>query len=190
MSKALIIVDVQNDFCEGGALAVAGGAAVARAVTDFARAHASDYSQIIASRDWHDADNNNGGHFDLWPVHCVAGSSGAAYHPSLDQSLISLHIFKGQGSHGYSIFEGVTKSGEKMVDALTARNIDSVDIVGLATDHCVRASALDAKRAGLNVRVITSLTAGVSPETTERAIDEMVDAEVDVVPVVGLAESN
>ena len=77
-----------------------------------------------------------------------------------------------------------------MADALAARNIDSVDIVGLATDHCVRASALDAKRAGLKVRVITSLTAGVSPETTEQAIDELVDAEVEVVPVVGLAESN
>lgn len=190
MSKALIIVDVQNDFCEGGALAVTGGAAVAKAVTEFVRAHASDYSQVIASRDWHDADNDNGGHFAIWPVHCVSGSHGAAYHPNLDQSLISLHILKGQGAHGYSIFEGVTESGEKFTDALRSLNIDSVDVVGIATDHCVRASALDAKKAGLKVRVISSLTAGVTPQTTEQAIDELVDAGVEIVPVAGLAESN
>lgn len=183
MSKALIIVDVQNDFCEGGALAVTGGAAVAKSITDFVKKNVGRYSKVIASRDWHDADNDNGGHFTTWPVHCVAGTLGAQYHPNLDQSLIGLHILKGQGAHGYSIFEGVTESGEKFEDALRDLGIDSVDVVGIATDHCVRASALDAKRVGLQVRVITSLTAGVSVETTEKAIDELIDADVEVVPV-------
>ncbi len=192
MSRALLVIDVQNDFCEGGALAVAGGAAVASKISDYLGS--SNYDLVVASRDWHDADNNNAGHFaeagtqpdylTTWPVHCVANTNGANYHPNLETSHIDLDIFKGQGQNGYSIFEGVTVNGEKFADVLKRNNITEVDVVGIATDHCVLASALDAKRHDLKVRVISSLTAGVSAATTEAAIDQMIDRGIEVVPSV------
>ena len=192
MSRALLVIDVQNDFCEGGALAVAGGAAVASKISDYLES--SNYDLVVASRDWHDADNNNSGHFaeagtqpdylTTWPVHCVANTNGANYHPNLEPSHIDLDIYKGQGQNGYSIFEGVTINGEKFADVLTRNNITEVDVVGIATDHCVLASALDAKRHDLKVRVISSLTAGVSAATTEAAIDQMIDSGIEVVPSV------
>jgi nicotinamidase/pyrazinamidase len=188
MSKALFVIDVQNDFCEGGALACQGGAQVASSITNYLRGNKSHYDTVIASRDWHTPNSQNGGHFPLagsepdfvstWPLHCIAGTQGAEYHPNLDASLIDLHIKKGQDQHGYSIFEGVTDSGESIQDLLTRLGVTEVDVVGIATDYCVRASALDAKNSGLNVRVITSLTAGVSAASTEAAIDELVDAGV------------
>ena len=189
MSKAILVVDVQNDFCEGGSLAVAGGAAVAKKISEFLKS--SSYDLIVASRDWHDSDNDNSGHFaesglepnykTSWPVHCVASSEGANYHPNLDLDLIQEHVFKGQGAHGYSAFEGVTEAGGTLANLLSERGIDQLDVVGIATDHCVLASALDAKKLGLAVRVISSLTAGVSPESTERAIDSLIDSGVEVV---------
>jgi nicotinamidase/pyrazinamidase len=190
MSKALLVVDVQNDFCEGGSLAVAGGAAVATKISQFLKS--SNYDLVVASRDWHDSDNNNSGHFadsgsepnykTSWPIHCVANSKGANYHPNLELDLIQEHVLKGQGAHGYSAFEGVTEAGGTLADLLTQNRIDQLDVVGIATDHCVLASALDAKELGLNVRVISSLTAGVSAESTERAIDSLIDNDVEVVP--------
>jgi len=192
MSRALLVIDVQSDFCEGGALAVAGGAAVASKISDYLES--SNYDLVVASRDWHDADNNNSGHFaeagtqpdylTTWPVHCVANTNGANYHPNLETSQIDLDIYKGQGQNGYSIFEGVTVDGEKFADVLTRNNITEVDVVGIATDHCVLASALDAKKHNLKVRVISSLTAGVSAATTEAAIDQMIDRGIEVVPSV------
>jgi nicotinamidase/pyrazinamidase len=189
MSKALLVVDVQNDFCEGGSLAVTGGAAVAKKISEFLKS--SSYDLVVASRDWHDSDNDNSGHFaeldtepnykTSWPVHCVAKSEGANYHPNLELDLIQEHVFKGQGAHGYSAFEGVTKSGGTLANLLSEKGIDQLDVVGIATDHCVLASALDAKKLGLAVRVISSLTAGVSPESTERAIDSLIDSGVEVV---------
>lgn len=190
MSKALFVIDVQNDFCEGGALACQGGAAVAASITNYLRANRSSYDVVIASRDWHTPNSENGGHFPpdgsepdfvtTWPLHCIAGELGAEYHPNLDSSLIDLHIKKGQDNHGYSIFEGVTDSGESMQESIARLGITEVDVVGIATDYCVRASALDAKNSGLEVRVITSLTAGVAAASTEVAIDELVDAGVKV----------
>ena len=190
MSKALFVIDVQNDFCEGGALACQGGAAVAASITNYLRANRSSYDVVIASRDWHTPNSENGGHFPpdgsepdfvtTWPLHCIAGELGAEYHPNLDSSLIDLHIKKGQDNHGYSIFEGVTDSGETMQESIDRLGITEVDVVGIATDYCVRASALDAKNSGLEVRVITSLTAGVAAASTEVAIDELVDAGVKV----------
>jgi nicotinamidase/pyrazinamidase len=190
MPKALLIIDVQNDFCEGGALAVAGGAAVAAKITKFLES--SNYDLVVASRDWHDADNNNSGHFadsgsepnykTNWPVHCVAETSGAQYHPNLNADAIGEHIYKGQGQNGYSIFEGITKSGQTFEQLLAQNKIDEVDVVGIATDHCVLASAMDSKNYGLKVRVISSLTAGVSEATTEAAIDQMIDNGIEVVP--------
>jgi nicotinamidase/pyrazinamidase len=191
MSKALFVIDVQNDFCEGGALACQGGAQVATSITNYLRGNKSHYDTVIASRDWHTPNSPNGGHFPVagtqpdfvstWPLHCIAGTPGAEYHPNLAASLIDIHIKKGQDQHGYSIFEGVTDSGETIQDLLTRLGITEVDVVGIATDYCVRASALDAKNFGLDVRVITSLTAGVSAASTEAAIDELVDAGVTVV---------
>ena len=189
MPKALLVIDVQNDFCEGGALAVAGGAAVALKITQFLES--SSYDLVVASRDWHDADNNNSGHFadsntepnykTNWPVHCVAETNGAQYHPNLNVEAIDVHIYKGQGQNGYSIFEGITESGQTFDELLNAHQIDEVDVVGIATDHCVLASALDSKNHGLKVRVISSLTAGVSEVTTEAAIDRMIDSGIEVV---------
>lgn len=189
MGKALLVVDVQNDFCEGGSLAVAGGAAIASKISEYLKS--SKYDLVLASRDWHDADNNNSGHFadtgvdpdykNSWPSHCVATTTGADYHPNLAAELIQIHILKGQGSHGYSAFEGVTGDGETLENILEAKKIDQLDVVGIATDHCVLASALDAKENGLKVRVISSLTAGVSPESTESAIDSLIDHGVEVV---------
>lgn len=168
-----------------------GGAKVASRISDFIDSHKGQYQLIAASRDWHDADNNNSGHFAApgkapnfetnWPVHCVAGTLGANYHPNLSTSNIEVDIFKGQGSHGYSIFEGVDTKNQSFRELLNQRKIQAVDVVGIATDHCVRASALDAKKSGLEVRVISSLTAGVSPASVEAAIDEMIDAGIEVV---------
>jgi nicotinamidase/pyrazinamidase len=189
MPRALLVIDVQNDFCEGGALAVSGGAAVAGKISKFLET--SQYDLVIASRDWHSPIGNNSGHFadvgsepnykSTWPVHCVAETDGAAYHPNLNTELVGEHIFKGQGENGYSIFEGVTSSGQSFAELLKTHQIDEVDVVGIATDHCVLASALDSKNHGLKVRVISSLTAGVSEVTTEAAIDQMIDSGIEVV---------
>ena len=189
MPKALLVIDVQNDFCEGGALAVAGGAAVAGKISKFLEN--ADYDLVVASRDWHNPHSNNSGHFadigsepnytTTWPVHCVADTVGANYHSNLNTELIGEHIFKGQGQNGYSIFEGVTNSGQPFAELLASHQIDEVDVVGIATDHCVLASAMDSKSHGLKVRVISSLTAGVSETTTEAAIDQMIDNGIEVV---------
>ncbi len=191
MAKALLVIDVQNDFCEGGALACEGGAAVASKISSFIRDHEAHYDFVIASRDWHTPNDSNDGHFppagvqpDLvrtWPLHCIAGTSGAEYHTNLDQSLIDIHIKKGQSANGYSIFDGITDQGDSFEEVLQKHAITEVDVVGIATDYCVRASALDSAKHGLSVKVISSLTAGVSAESIERAIDEMVDAGVTVV---------
>ncbi|NII50118.1 isochorismatase family protein [Frigoribacterium endophyticum] len=194
MSRALIVVDVQNDFTEGGALAVTGGARVAQAVTEHLRRSGGRYDLVVASRDWHAADGDNGGHFstepdwvDSWPVHCVAGTPGADYHPALDATLVDVHVTKGTGSPAYSVFEGVTGDGSSAAEALASRGVDEVDVVGLATDHCVRASALDAARSGLRVRVLTDLVAGVGAESSEAALDELRAAGVETVPSTEVA---
>ncbi|MEO5920134.1 MAG: isochorismatase family protein, partial [Pseudolysinimonas sp.] len=127
MTRALFVIDVQRDFTEGGALGVEGGAAVAAGITDYLRAHPDDYDVVFASRDWHDGDNDNGGHFATdaapdfvvtWPRHCVAGEPGAEYHPALDTTLVDVHVRKGQGRPAYSIFEGTTEAGGTLTEAL------------------------------------------------------------------------
>ena len=186
--RGLLIVDVQNDFCEGGALGVAGGGAVARGISDYLKHHAGEYALIIASRDWHDADNDNGGHFapkgthpdfiSTWPVHCVAGTDGAKYHPDLATDAGAFHVKKGQGVPSYSMFEGTTDEGHTVEGLIFSHSTSEVDVVGLATDHCVRASALDARKAGVSVRVLRDLVAAVSPVTEESALEEMSKAGV------------
>ena len=194
MSRALFIIDVQNDFTEGGALGVDGGDAVAAGITAYLRAHPDRYDVVIASRDWHDApgddnSNDNGGHFaldaapdfvDSWPVHCVAGTVGAQYDPGLDAELIDVHIRKGQGKPAYSIFQGTTEDGDELPVVLDKLAVTDIDVVGIATDYCVRASALDALHAGRHVRVIDDLVAGVAQQSSVAAIRELAAAGVDI----------
>ncbi|QYH37021.1 isochorismatase family protein [Salinibacterium sp. M195] len=191
MVSALFIIDVQNDFTEGGALGVAGGAAVAADITTFLWANAQDYCVVIASRDWHDATNDNGGHFavdeepnfvDTWPRHCVAGTTGAEYHPALNTEQISLHVRKGQGVPAYSIFEGTTDDGETVPALLDRLGVDRIDVAGIATDYCVLASAMDAAASGRKVSVLTKLTAGVAPESSVAALATMKEAGITLVP--------
>ena len=184
MSTALFVVDVQNDFTERGALAVTGGDEVAERISRFLAAHAADYEIVVASRDWHDAEGDNGGHFaaeepdfvDTWPVHCVAGTPGAAYDEVFDTSAVTHHLRKGQGRPAYSLFEGVGDDGITAAQLLESHGIRDIDIVGLATDYCVRASALEAIEHGRRVRVFTDLVAGVHPESSERALAEIAHA--------------
>lgn len=195
MSRALFIIDVQNDFTEGGALGVRGGNAVASGITAFLAERSADYSTIFASRDWHDASNDNGGHFatdaepdfvDSWPVHCVAGTHGSEYHPALDTSEVTFHIQKGQGVPAYSIFEGVTADGETVQQLLTSRGVTAIDVVGIATDYCVRASALDAIEHGQQIRVLSDLVAGVAPESSAAALAELGHAGAVIVTAASL----
>lgn len=188
MTRALFIVDVQNDFTEGGALGVEGGDAVASAITDHLAKNAGDYDVIIASRDWHNQGDTNGGHFsdspdfvDSWPVHCVADTDGAAYDALLDVTTVTHHVKKGQGKPAYSLFEGVTDEGGTVAQILVDNGVISVDVVGIATDYCVRASVLDAIEHGVNVRVLTTMIAGVAAESSQRAIAEMGHAGAEIV---------
>jgi nicotinamidase/pyrazinamidase len=180
VTKALIVVDVQNDFCEGGSLAVAGGAAVAAAVS--AHIAAGGYDHVVATRDYH---VDPGGHFsetpdyvDSWPVHCVAGTPGASFHPELDVTAVQAVFSKGAYEAAYSGFEGSSSAGEQLTDWLRVRDVDQVDVVGIATDHCVRATAIDAVRAGFATTVLLDLTAGVSAATVDGALERLRDAGV------------
>jgi len=188
--RALFIIDVQNDFTEGGSLGVAGGKAVALGITEYLRPNAADYDVVIASRDWHDGDTDNGGHFattaepdyvDTWPRHCVAGTQGAEYDPGLDSSLIDIQVRKGQGVPAYSIFEGTTDDGSTIAAKLDELGVTDIDFVGIATDYCVRASALDALETHRKVRVLGDLVAGVAPDSSAAALEELTEAGAVVV---------
>jgi nicotinamidase/pyrazinamidase len=181
--RALIIVDVQNDFCEGGSLAVTGGTAVAQAINALlAGKHGYDY--VVATQDHH---IDPGSHFsdtpdfvDSWPRHCVAGTAGADFHPQLDTSAIEATFRKGEYAAAYSGFEG-SADGVGLSAWLTERGVDEIDVAGIATDYCVRATAEDAARAGFTTRVLTDLTAGVSPDSTAAALAGMRSAGVHLV---------
>lgn len=186
MSRALIIVDVQNDFCEGGALAVSGGAAVAEGVSRYLGEHRGEYDAVVATADWH---IDPGDHWseapdfrDTWPVHCKVGTTGAEFHPGVSAALEQVEaVFrKGEYEAAYSGFEGAADDGTGLEAWLKHRDVEQVDIVGIATDHCVRATAIDAAGAGFDTRVLLPLTAGVAPETIAAAEDEMRSAGVDL----------
>ena len=188
MTRALLIVDVQNDFTEGGALAVTGGDALAAGVSAYLAAHPGAYPTVIASRDWHDAEGDNGGHFsaepdyvDTWPVHCVAGTTGAEYDPLLDTEAVTDHVRKGQGRPAYSMFEGTADDGSTVAEILSRRGVLDVDVVGIATDHCVRASALDAIAHGVDVRILTDLVAGVAEGPSAAALAELAHAGAELI---------
>ena len=184
--RGLLIVDVQVDFCEGGSLAVVGGSAVAADVTSYLEASHEAYSLVVASRDWHDPDSTNDGHIALplatpdyvtsWPVHCIAGTPGAEYHPGLSLEFLTHHVRKGMGSNGYSAFSGVVSGFGSLASLLHDESIDALDVVGIATDHCVRASGLDGRSAGFEVTVLTDLIAGVSADASARALAELTSA--------------
>jgi nicotinamidase/pyrazinamidase len=180
--RALIIVDVQNDFCEGGSLAVTGGAGVARAIGSVL---GDGYDQVVATRDFHiDPGEHFSAHPDYthsWPAHCVAGTSGADFHPDLDTSSVTEVFRKGEHAAAYSGFEGADSAGTLLADWLRSHDIDAVDVVGIATDYCVLATALDAVRGGFTTRVLLDLTAGVAPESTAAAVEEMRAAGVELV---------
>ncbi len=184
--RALIIVDVQNDFCEGGSLAVEGGAAVARDISSLLASPDHGYAHVVATNDYH---IDPGSHFSdtpdywqSWPVHCVAGSTGAAFHPAFDTTSVEAVFRKGTHAAAYSGFEGVDEKGTPLGDWLREHDVDQVDVVGIATDYCVRATALDAAAAGLRTRVLLGLAVGVDPRTTAEAIAAMHEAGVEVIP--------
>jgi nicotinamidase/pyrazinamidase len=176
MTRALIVVDVQNDFCEGGSLAVAGGTAVAEAITAHLSSSAGAYAHVVATRGHH---IDPGPHFaeqpdflETWPAHCVVGTDGVELHPALDREPLEAIFDKGEYAAAYSGFEA-RADGVPLADWLRERSVDAVDVVGIATDHCVRATALDAVGNGFNTRVLLPLTAGVTDGTTDAAIEEL-----------------
>jgi nicotinamidase/pyrazinamidase len=181
MTRALVVVDVQNDFCEGGSLAVAGGAAVAAAITAHVRSAADRYAHVVATRDHH---IDPGGHFaeqpdylETWPRHCVVGTDGVELHPQLDRGPIEAVFDKGEHAAAYSGFEGAA-DGVGLAEWLRDHGVDAVDVVGIATDHCVRATALDAVAHGFATRVLLPLTAGVAEGSTEAALEQLRTAGV------------
>ncbi|MEV7778681.1 isochorismatase family protein [Kitasatospora sp. NPDC088351] len=194
MHRALIVVDVQNDFCEGGSLAVSGGAEVAAAITDLIAESSPGYQHILATRDNHidpgDHFSDRPDYINSWPVHCVAGTEGVGFHPNFAPSVTSGAIEavfdKGAYAAAYSGFEGIDENNRGPVEWLRERQVTEVDVVGLATDHCVKATALDAARAGFTTRVLLDLTAGVMPATVSAALEELRAAGVELVgsPVV------
>jgi nicotinamidase/pyrazinamidase len=190
MTRALIVVDVQNDFCEGGSLPVSGGARVAADINELLhRWHARgedapSYDVVVATKDHH---IDPGSHWsakpdfvESWPVHCKVGTEGAAFHPNLDPVPFDEVFFKGEHEAAYSGFEGRTSSGEPLADWLRARQVEEVDVCGIATDHCVRATALDGAGASFTTRVLTALCAGVAEESTAAAITELAGAGVEI----------
>ncbi|OBJ49337.1 isochorismatase family protein [Mycobacterium sp. 1423905.2] len=182
--RALIIVDVQNDFCAGGSIPVPGAAALPAAINGYL-AGDPDYQHIVATKDFH---INPGDHFSdhpdfssSWPPHCIAGTAGAEFHPDLDTSRIEAVFYKGAFSGAYSGFEGVDENDTPLLDWLRQRQVDRVDVVGVATDYCVRMTSKDAVRAGFVTRVLLRLTAGAAPESSRDAIEDMRRAGISVV---------
>jgi nicotinamidase/pyrazinamidase len=181
MRNALLVIDVQNDFVEGGSLPVTGGRDVAAMVSRHIRHFKSEYEFVVATRDYHE---DPGEHFsdhpdfkNSWPPHCVAGTPGAALCAPIQnlvrEKLIQAVVTKGQHAAAYSGFEGVDPRGHPLYDVLKEARVDHVDICGLATDYCVRATALDARKHDFQVRVLLNLCAAVTPETGQLALEEM-----------------
>ncbi len=191
MKPALIIVDVQNDFCPGGALAVPNGDRVVPVVNDYSRRFASAGLPIFASRDWHPSETT---HFATrggpWPVHCVGGERGAEFHPDLHLPGTTRVVSKGQGAteDAYSAFQARDESGTLLPDLLRQAGVEKVYVAGLATDYCVKATVLDALRSGFQATLLVDASRGVNvaPGDSEEAIAEMVGAGADVATLARL----
>jgi nicotinamidase/pyrazinamidase len=193
MKRALIVVDVQNDFCEGGSLAVTGGAEVAFKIGELLHQwsekapQAPAYDLVVATRDHH---VDPGDHFAphgtepdfvrTWPAHCVVGTDGEAFHPNLDPQPFDAVFLKGEHAAAFSGFEGRTAEGTALADWLSENDVSHVDVCGIATDYCVRATALDAVRNGLRTRLVQALCAGVAPESTATTLQELREAGVTI----------
>lgn len=184
--RALVVVDVQPTFCEGGALPVVGGNATAGAIADYAGAHRDRYALVVTTQDWH---ISPGPHFsdspdfvDTWPPHGVAGTAEAELHPALAGLHPDASVRKGAYAAAYSGFEGADEEGRSLETILREAGITDVDVVGIAESHCVRATTLDALRLGLRARVLTDLTVPVSPELGAAARSEMAQAGAELVP--------
>ncbi len=183
---ALLVVDVQNDFCAGGALAVPRGDRVVEPINRLLAAYAAADAAVFASRDWHPTGTS---HFidrgGQWPVHCVADTPGAAFHPRLTLPDGTAVVSKGQvpDSDGYSAFDGTLSAGETLEAALRERNVGHLTVCGLATDYCVRASVLDARARNLTVAVVREAIAAVNlkPGDETAALDDMCAAGADIV---------
>ncbi|WAC93744.1 pyrazinamidase PncA [Mycobacterium sp. Aquia_213] len=185
--RALIIVDVQNDFCAGGSLPVTGGAEVAAAINDYL-AGEPGYQHVVATKDFHidpgDHFSDHPNYSSSWPPHCIAGSPGAEFRSDLDTRPIEAVFHKGAHAAAYSGFEGADDNETSLLDWLRQRGVDEVDIVGIATDQCVRRTAEDAARNGLRTRVLVDLTAAVAPSSAAQALAEMRSAGVELIEVV------
>src|SRR5690625_2199178 len=188
-TRALLVVDVQPTFCEGGALGVEGGNAVAEGVADYVSNQRGNYALVATTQDWH---IDPGEHFakapaepdyiNTWPPHGVAGTSEAELHPALAHLKADVTIKKGQYDHGYSGFDGTTGTGEKLAEVLRGAGITAVDVVEIGRASCVRATALDARELGLDVRVLSDLTVPVSEDQGVTARQEMAAAGVELLP--------
>ncbi len=186
MSRALLVVDVQNDFCEGGSLAVPGGAAAAAAITGHVAAHRDRYALVVTTRDWH---VDPAGHFAAagadpdyratWPVHCVAGSAGAEYHPGLRVDA-DVEVLKGEHAAAYSGFEGTAADGRGLDAVLRAHGVDAVDVCGIATEYCVRETALSSARLGFATRVLQGLCAGLDEAGVAATVTALTAGGVEV----------
>ena len=190
MSRALIVADVQNDFCEGGSLAVHGGAEVALHISELLhKEQEADpgerrYDVVVATRDHH---IDPGSHFspkpdyvDSWPPHCVVGTDGAAFHPNLDPQPFDAIFLKGEYQPAYSGFEGKSSDGRSLAQWLRDHRVTDVDVCGIATDYCVRTTALDAVQEGFRTRVLLKLTAGIHPRSCEQAVRDLQSVGVTV----------
>ena len=190
MTRALLVVDVQNDFCEGGSLPVEGGARVASDIGELLHHwtrgddQAPAYDVVVASKDHHIDPGHHWSrdpdYVDSWPVHCQVGTDGEAFHPNLDPQPFDAIFLKGNHEAAYSAFEGRTVDGDSLAEWLRAKKVEQVDICGIATDYCVRYTALDAHQEGFETRVLAGLCAGVAPESTETALAELRGAGVTV----------
>ena len=188
MKRVLIVVDVQNDFCEGGSLPVTGGAQVAHDIAEMLHhwsagaPGAPEYAHVVATKDHHvdpgDHWSDDPDYVESWPVHCKVGTDGEAFHPNLDPQPFDAIFLKGDHAAAYSGFEGRAPDGSLLADWLRAHSVTHVDICGIATDYCVRATALDAVAGGFDTRLLASMCAGVAPASTEAALGEMKAAGV------------
>lgn len=186
MPKALVIVDVQPTFCEGGALPVEGGNRVAKDIARYALRNADDYDLVVTTQDWH---IDPGEHFsdtpdyvDSWPPHGVAGTDEAELHPALSPVQVDFQIKKGEYQAAYSGFDGACPDGSSLEELLQEEGIDEIDVVGLALSHCVKETALDAAKLDwlTAVRVLTDLTEPVSVELGEAALLEMGQTRIEL----------
>ena len=181
MRNALLVVDVQADFVEGGSLGVNGGLQVAAMIARHVRHFKNEYQLVVASRDYHEsAPDHISDHPDFintWPPHCMVGTPGAAFVPTIQnlirEKYIQEVVLKGRTAAAYSAFDGVDKRGHPLVDVLKEHRIDHIDVCGIATDYCVRATALDARKHEFQVRVLVNLCAAVKEETGLQALEEM-----------------